>query len=65
MKMRQLWEFYGQPGMGIADVAQRAAFLSYVSATIHSPAVPTLGSVKITKLIQAFRDYLPHVHHTF
>ena len=25
--------------------------------------MPTLGLVKVTKLTQAFRDYLPHVHH--
>ena len=50
--------------MGVADVAQWAAFLSCMSAIVHSPAVPTSGSVKITKLIQAFCDYLPHVQHT-
>ena len=35
----------------------------HVSARVHSPAVPTSESVKVTKLIQAFRDYLPHVQH--
>ena len=50
-KMRELWEFYGQPGLGVADVAKRTAFFSYVSATVHSPAVPTSGSMKVTKLI--------------
>ena len=49
-KMKELWEFYGQPGLGVVDVAKRAAFLFCVSATVHSPAVPTLGSVKVTKL---------------
>ena len=62
-KMRELWEFYGQPGMEVADVAQRAAFLSCVSTTIYSLAPPILGLVKVTKLIQAFHDYLPHVQH--
>ena len=62
-KMKELWEFYRQPSIRVADVAQRAAFLSCVSATVHSPTVPTLGSVKVTKLTQAFRDYLPHVQH--
>ena len=52
-KMRELWEFYGQPGTGVADATRRASFLSCVSATIHSPVVPTSGSVKVTKLIQA------------
>ena len=63
-KMRELWEFYRQPGTRVGDAARRATFLSCVSATVHSPAVPTLVSVKITKLTQAFRDYLPHVQHT-
>ena len=63
-KMRELWEFYGQPGTGVGDATRRAAFLSCISATVHSPAVPTSGSVKVMKLIQAFRDYLPHVQHT-
>ena len=63
-KMRELWEFYGQPGTGVGDATRRAAFLSCVSAMVHSPVVPTSGSVKVTKLIQAFRDYLPHVQHT-
>ena len=54
MKMRELWEFYGQPGMGVADMAQRATFLSCVSATVHSPAVPTSGSVKSQGLPKLF-----------
>ena len=62
--MRELWEFYGQPGTGVGDATRQAKFLSCVSATVHSPAVPTSGSVKITKLIQAFHDYLPQVQHT-
>ena len=61
--MRKLWEFYGQSGMGVGDATRRATFFSCVSATVHSPAVPTSGSVKVTKLTQAFRDYLPHVQH--
>ena len=62
-KMRELWEFYGQPGTGVRDAARRATFLSCVSATVHSPAVPMSGSVKVAKLTIAFRDYLPHVQH--
>ena len=34
-----------------------------MSATVHSPAVPTLGLVQVTKLTQIFCDYLPHVQH--
>ena len=34
-----------------------------MSATVYSPTVPTSGLVKVTKLTQAFRDYLPHVQH--
>ena len=49
--------------MGVGDATRRATLLSCVSATVHSPAVPTLGSVKVTKLTQAFCDYLPHVQH--
>ena len=62
-KMRELWKFYGRPGTGVGDATRRATFLSCVSATVHSPAVPISGSMKVTKFIQAFRDYLLHVQH--
>ena len=51
--------------MGAGDAARRATFLSCVSATVHHPAVPTSGWVKVAKLTIAFRDYLPHVQHAF
>ena len=62
-KMRELWKFYGQPGTGVRDAARRATFLSCVSATVHSPAVPISGLVKVAKLTITFRGYLPHMQH--
>ena len=63
LKMRELWEFFGCPSTAPQDAARRATYLASVSQVVHSATVPSSGSVKVTTLAKAFRDYLPHVQH--